>query len=246
MEFGGSAGIVALIADVARGVASWGVPLIGLVGVLAGAGVTAALSRANDARRVVSDIRREVYFETMDIAMALFGQLRILNANAPRGKEDPEADAMAADAIQAVSVVIPQFERIEARIATVGSPAVTEAAYEFRRGTLRYMEELGRQIQTDQVFRVGVGVIHFDEYASTLDRLARAIRADLGLPLLSSVLPATREARTRRESLAAPGWYADPTGRYPWRWWNGAFWDRMVSTHGKMQEDPESIRTYIA
>lgn len=35
-----------------------------------------------------------------------------------------------------------------------------------------------------------------------------------------------------------PGWYADPSGRFTWRWWDGATWTAQVSRDGLVAHDP--------
>lgn len=34
------------------------------------------------------------------------------------------------------------------------------------------------------------------------------------------------------------GWYADPDGRFEYRWWDGVGWTSTVSTAGEVQQDP--------
>lgn len=37
---------------------------------------------------------------------------------------------------------------------------------------------------------------------------------------------------------APPAWLADPTGRHPWRWWDGQAWTDQVSDGGQPGVDP--------
>jgi len=34
------------------------------------------------------------------------------------------------------------------------------------------------------------------------------------------------------------GWYADPTGRFQYRYWDGATWTDETSSHGEVTTDP--------
>lgn len=49
-------------------------------------------------------------------------------------------------------------------------------------------------------------------------------------------------AAATTEQAAAPvapaGWYADPAGRFEFRWWDGAAWTPTVARHGQPQFDP--------
>lgn len=216
-------------------------PLLGVAGIIVGATVTGIVTRRNDVRRTVTDIRREVYFETMDVAVSLYDELRRIGLHGPRGGDDPRADQEAADAINEVIKLMPTLVRVEARVATVGSPAVVEAAYAFRRATIEYMGAMSSQ----EMFRVGVATLHFGHYAASLDRLSQAIRVDLALAPLTSTLPVTRDAVERAARLPSPGWWPDPTMRFDLRWWNGAFWDDAVITGGQRYTDHETTRTAI-
>lgn len=218
-------------------------PLVGLVGVILGAAVAAVLARSNDTRKVVTDIRREVYFEAMDLATDLYEQLSIISHAGPRGGDDPKADADAAAAISSLMELKPRFVRTEARVATVGSSTVTEATNGFRQATDDYMMAIFEHHGSGQMFRVGVAALHLGRYASTLERLATAIRSDLGLPPLGRPLPVTREALERAARLPRAAWYPDPTGRYEFRWWNGAYWENAVLTQGDQSTDDSLIRT---
>jgi hypothetical protein len=220
-------------------------PLVGLFGVVIGAAVAALLARSNDTRKVVTDIRREVYFEAMDLAVSMYEQLTIISRNGPRGGSDSEADQEAADAIEALLQLMPLFVRAEARVATVGSAVVSEATYEFRRATDDYMMALFQQHGAGQIFRVGIAALHLARYATTLERLARAIRSDLGLAPLGTSLPVTREALERAARLPSPRWCPDPTGRFELRWWNGAYWDDAVMQEGRLARDDQPIRTAL-
>ncbi len=33
------------------------------------------------------------------------------------------------------------------------------------------------------------------------------------------------------------GWYTDPTGRYPWRWWDGRRWTTTARNQGREIDD---------
>lgn len=44
----------------------------------------------------------------------------------------------------------------------------------------------------------------------------------------------------------APGWYADPTGRFEHRYWDGATWTEHVSRAGQAETDPLDGSTQAA
>jgi hypothetical protein len=239
------AGDGSLLEGLLGAVAGIATPIVGLIGVIVGAAVAGILARSNDTRKVVTDIRREVYFEAMDLAVSMYEQLTVLSRNGPRGGADPEADKMAGEAIDALMQLMPRFVRSEARVATVGSATVSEATYDFRRATDDYMKAVFEQHGAGKMFRVGVAALHLGRYASTLERLARSIRSDLGLAPLNTSLPVTREALDRAARLPPARWCPDPTGRYQWRWWNGAYWDETVVRDGTQTTDDEPVRTEL-
>ncbi len=234
-----------LIDGVVTAIGTVATPLVGLIGVVVGAAVAALLARSNDTRRIVTDIRREIYFEVVDLAVGMYEQLTVISRSGPRGGSDPEADKEAADAIEALLQLMPRFVRAEARVATVGSAVVSEATHEFRQATDDYMRALFEQHGAGKVFRVGIAAIHLARYAATLERLAKAIRSDLGLSALGTALPLTREALERAARLSPAGWYLDPTDRFDLRWWNGAYWDEVVVREGVQTTDEVPIRTAL-
>jgi len=42
----------------------------------------------------------------------------------------------------------------------------------------------------------------------------------------------------RLVSSPAPGWHADPSGRWQVRWWDGTSWTDQVATAGRQGRDP--------
>jgi hypothetical protein len=51
--------------------------------------------------------------------------------------------------------------------------------------------------------------------------------------------PATEPAAQAAAASAAPaGWYADPSGRYELRYWDGGTWTEHVSRAGQQYTDP--------
>ncbi|MFT4259351.1 hypothetical protein [Microbacterium sp.] len=90
------------------------VPLVGLVGVGAGAALSALLARRNDVHRSVRELRRQVYFEALDMAFALYEHMQTFARNAPKGGESKKADKAAAKALQAGIKVYEKFPRVEA------------------------------------------------------------------------------------------------------------------------------------
>jgi hypothetical protein len=56
--------------------------------------------------------------------------------------------------------------------------------------------------------------------------------------LLGSLGSAEQSLRTSTQAQAAPpNWYADPTGRFELRYWNGTAWSEHVATNGVQSED---------
>ncbi|NBS29209.1 MAG: DUF2510 domain-containing protein [Actinobacteria bacterium] len=50
---------------------------------------------------------------------------------------------------------------------------------------------------------------------------------------------ASTSASSTSSSAAAPaGWYADPSGRFELRYWNGEKWTEHVSRAGQQSTDP--------
>lgn len=49
-------------------------------------------------------------------------------------------------------------------------------------------------------------------------------------------MPATTDPA--RPVPPPPGWYADPAGRWQWRWWDGAAWSPAVRTGERAGQDP--------
>lgn len=70
-----------------------------------------------------------------------------------------------------------------------------------------------------------------------------AFRLGRGVPLLAptrsdqAVEPVA--VRKAEPTTAIPrGWYADPTQRYQFRWWDGSRWTQQVTTNGRVTADP--------
>jgi len=47
-----------------------------------------------------------------------------------------------------------------------------------------------------------------------------------------------RRRQGRGSTNAAPGWFPDPTGRFPLRYWDGATWTAAVSDGTSTGQDP--------
>ncbi len=55
----------------------------------------------------------------------------------------------------------------------------------------------------------------------------------------SSPEPAPQQERPQPQQSATPaGWYADPSGRYELRYWDGAAWTEHVARGGQQHTDP--------
>jgi len=48
-------------------------------------------------------------------------------------------------------------------------------------------------------------------------------------PAQTKPAPAPAPATRTTERAAGPGWFPDPAGRYPLRWWNGSTWTKWVA-----------------
>lgn len=66
-----------------------------------------------------------------------------------------------------------------------------------------------------------------------VDELIDAVRRQAGTDRSSLPPPPDPTA-----SVHAAGWYADPSGRHEFRWWNGTQWTDAVSTAGVQATDP--------
>jgi hypothetical protein len=74
----------------------------------------------------------------------------------------------------------------------------------------------------------------------TVDTAAEASVADLAAQV-SEPEPAAEpvvEAAPAAESAVPAGWYADPSGRFELRYWDGAAWTEHVSRAGQQFTDP--------
>lgn len=57
-------------------------------------------------------------------------------------------------------------------------------------------------------------------------------------PQPAATEPAAAEAAPAAESTVPAGWYADPSGRFELRYWDGAAWTEHVSRAGQQFTDP--------
>jgi len=57
-------------------------------------------------------------------------------------------------------------------------------------------------------------------------------------PVAAVVEPVVAEAAPAAESTVPAGWYADPSGRFELRYWDGAAWTEHVSRAGQQFTDP--------
>lgn len=58
-------------------------------------------------------------------------------------------------------------------------------------------------------------------------------------PVASSPEPAPRQESQEQQASATPaGWYADPSGRYELRYWDGTAWTEHVARGGQQYTDP--------
>ena len=63
-----------------------------------------------------------------------------------------------------------------------------------------------------------------------------------GMQSTTSETTASAEPSSAASSAAAPaGWYADPSGRFELRYWNGDSWTEHVSRAGQQSTDPPVV-----
>ena len=81
-----------------------------------------------------------------------------------------------------------------------------------------------------------------EETAAPADDSIAALAAQVGeeeaAPVLAATAPAAPEPAPAPEPAVPAGWYADPSGRYELRYWDGAAWTEHVSRAGQQFTDP--------
>ena len=82
-----------------------------------------------------------------------------------------------------------------------------------------------------------------EETAAPADDSIAALAAQVGeeeaAPVLAATAPVAAPEPTPAPEPAVPaGWYADPSGRYELRYWDGAAWTEHVSRAGQQFTDP--------
>ncbi len=77
------------------------------------------------------------------------------------------------------------------------------------------------------------------EAAPAAEQPAQEGGAGWGMQSAASETTANTEPSSAASSAAAPaGWYADPSGRFELRYWNGDKWTEHVSRAGQQSTDP--------
>lgn len=77
------------------------------------------------------------------------------------------------------------------------------------------------------------------EAAPAAEQPAQEGGAGWGMQSAASETTASTEPSSAASSAAAPaGWYADPSGRFELRYWNGDKWTEHVSRAGQQSTDP--------
>ena len=77
------------------------------------------------------------------------------------------------------------------------------------------------------------------EAAPAAEQPAQEGGAGWGMQSAASETTASTEPSSASSSAAAPaGWYADPSGRFELRYWNGDKWTEHVSRAGQQSTDP--------
>ncbi len=77
------------------------------------------------------------------------------------------------------------------------------------------------------------------EAAPAAEQPAQEGGAGWGMQSAASETTASTDPSSASSSAAAPaGWYADPSGRFELRYWNGDKWTEHVSRAGQQSTDP--------
>jgi hypothetical protein len=81
------------------------------------------------------------------------------------------------------------------------------------------------------------------ENVRSVGSVLSAVAACLAIFVVHRITQRQEQARDARRAIgsdttAAPAWYADPTGRFEYRYWNGSAWSEYVARGGQMSTDP--------
>jgi len=148
-----------------------------LAGVLAGG----LLSRSNEKSKRLGELKREVILESLDQAYAMEDAMNTFTSNAPHGGSDPEADARAGEALGRALTLDHEMRRMRGRLSVVGSQDLIDSYGRFDKAISDYMNEVARQMNSDNVFRGSEARKFLDRYSDALDDYVNAARRQLGV-----------------------------------------------------------------
>ncbi|MFN3707255.1 hypothetical protein [Microcella sp.] len=155
--------------------------LLPLVSALAGVLTGGLLSRSNEKSKRLGELSREIVLESLDQAYAMEDAMSTFTSNAPRGGSDPEADALAAEAIGRVMMLDQEMRRMRGRVSLIGSQAVIDSFSHFDNAIHDYMDEVARQMNSDGIFRGAKAQEFLDRYSDALDDYVNQARRLLGV-----------------------------------------------------------------
>jgi gas vesicle protein len=176
---------------------TWAGPLAGVVvgGLLGGTSqMLVEWRRGKHQRREdLMEVRRTAYFEALDVAEAMreaFDDLRIAmagrideeDASTPEEAEEMrQRDQAGVAAFNQVFANMRAVHRVAIKVSAVGSPRVRAAISQVNAAVDEYMDELGRQMNSDGIFRGAAAAAFAENYERVSDDLSAAIRADLDI-----------------------------------------------------------------
>lgn len=155
--------------------------LLPLVSALAGVLAGGLLSRSNEKSKRLGELRREIVLESLDQAYAMEDAMSTFTSNATHGGSDPEADALAGEAIGRAMMLDQEMRRMRGRVSVVGSQAVIDSFSHFDKAIHDYMNEVARQMNSDGVFRGAKAREFLDRYSDALDDYVNQARRLLGV-----------------------------------------------------------------
>lgn len=155
--------------------------LLPLVSALAGVFAGGLLSRSNEKSKRLGELRREIVLESLDQAYEMEDAMNTFTSNAPHGGSDPDADALAGEAIGRAMMLDQEMRRMRGRVSVVGSQDVIDSFSRFDKAIHDYMNEVARQMNSDGVFRGAKAREFLDRYSDALDDYVNQARKLLGV-----------------------------------------------------------------
>lgn len=155
--------------------------LLPLMSALGGVLVGGVLSRSNEKSKRLAELKREVILESLDLAYAMEDAMSSFTSYAPHGGSDPEADALAGEALGRAAMLEQEMRRVRGRVSVVGSQRVIDSFERFDTAIHGYMNEVARQMNADGVFRGAEARTFLDHYADALDNYVNQARQQLGV-----------------------------------------------------------------